>query len=80
MSDEDALDDTIRPRLDAAGADCTKIHGMKMVQELTDDGQVLNRGFSLATDVQRLEERIDEIGDVALVEIDPMLSEGARSA
>ena len=72
MSDEDALDDTIRPRLDAAGADCTKIHGMKMVQELTDDGQVLNRGFSLATDVQRLEERIDEIGDVALVEIDPI--------
>ena len=72
LSDEDSKADTIRPRLDAAGADCTKVHGMQMVQEITADGETLNRGFSLSTDIDRLATRVDEIGDVVLIEIDPI--------
>jgi len=72
LSDEDSKADTIRPRLDAAGADCTKVHGMQMVQEITEDGETHNRGFSLSTDIDRLATRVEEIGDVALIEIDPI--------
>lgn len=72
LSDEDSKADTIRPRLDAAGADCTKVHGMQMIQEITEDGETLNRGFSLSTDIDRLATRVDEIGDVVLIEIDPI--------
>ena len=72
LSDEDSKADTIRPRLDAAGADCTKVHGMQMVQEITEDGETHNRGFSLATDIDRLATRVEEIGDVVLIEIDPI--------
>lgn len=72
LSDEDSKADTIRPRLDAAGADCSKVHGMQMVQEITEDGEILNRGFSLSTDIERLATRVKEIGDVALIEIDPI--------
>lgn len=72
LSDEDSKADTIRPRLDAAGADCSMVHGMQMVQEITEDGETLNRGFSLAKDIDRLATRVEEIGDVALVVIDPI--------
>ena len=72
LSDEDAIADTIRPRLDAAGADCTKIHALKMVEEVTQDGELVNRGFNLARDIDQLSAEIEQIGDVALVEIDPV--------
>ncbi len=72
LSDEDAIADTIRPRLDAAGADCTKIHALQMVQEITEEGEVLNRGFSLATDVERLAALVEELDNVVLIEIDPI--------
>jgi len=72
LSDEDALDDTIKPRLEAAGADCNKIHALKMVREITDDGEIVNRAFSLAKDVERLADEIEKLGDCVLVTIDPI--------
>ncbi|MCH7820368.1 MAG: AAA family ATPase, partial [Proteobacteria bacterium] len=51
LSDEDAIADTIRPRLDAAGANCSKVHAIEMVQETTEDGETFNRSFNLASDV-----------------------------
>ncbi len=72
LSDEDALDDTIKPRLEAAGADCNKIHALKMVREMTDDGETVNRAFSLAKDVERLADEIERLGDCVLVTIDPI--------
>lgn len=72
LSDEDAVADTIRPRLDAAGANCSKIHALQMVQEITEDGETIKRGFSLATDIERLAVQVEKLGDVALIEIDPV--------
>jgi len=72
LSDEDALADTIRPRLDAAGADCSRVHALKMVQEIGENGELTLRSFSLSKDVERLGQKIEELGDVALVEIDPI--------
>ena len=72
LSDEDAIADTIRPRLDAAGADCSRVHALQMVQEITEEGETLNRGFNLATDVERLAAVVKRLGDVALIQIDPI--------
>ncbi len=72
LSDEDALDDTIRPRLDAADADCAKIHAIKMVQETTKDGEIVSRSFSLAKDIERLADVLEELGDCVLLVIDPI--------
>jgi hypothetical protein len=72
MSDEDSKADTIRPRLDAAGADCSRVHGLQMVQEVDAQGEISNRGFSLTSDIDRLAAKVKELGDVVLIEIDPV--------
>ncbi|MCZ6677603.1 MAG: AAA family ATPase [Candidatus Poribacteria bacterium] len=72
LSDEDAIADTIRPRLDAAGANCSKVHAIQMVQETTEDGETINRSFNLALDVERLAAVVEKLGDVALIQIDPV--------
>ena len=56
---EDALNDTIRPRLDAAGADISKIFALPDFADLS-----LDRG--------KLQAAVKEIGDVRLVVVDPI--------
>ena len=69
LSLEDGLGDTIRPRLDAAGADVRKIHAIPGVHEVDDSGE---RTFNITRDVFLLEELIDKLGDVRLVVVDPL--------
>jgi hypothetical protein len=64
---EDDPSDTVVPRLAAAGADLTCIVIISMVREAGKD-----RMFSLQTDLEMLRRKIDEIGDVVLVLIDPV--------
>jgi putative DNA primase/helicase len=68
---EDGADDTIIPRLIAAGADRERIHIVSAV--LQEDGKG-RRTFNLQADLALLEAKIREIGDVALVIIDPISS------
>jgi putative DNA primase/helicase len=68
---EDGADDTIVPRLIAAGADIERIHIVSAV--LLEDGKD-RRTFNLQADLALLEKKIREIGDVALVSIDPISS------
>jgi len=72
LSDEDSLADTIRPRLDAAGANCARIHALKVVEETTEDGEIVNRSFSLEKDIERLADVLEQLGDCVLVVIDPI--------
>jgi len=72
LSDEDAVADTIRPRLDAAGADCSKIHALTMVREIDEYGETTDRSFSLEKDIDRLAEVVEKLGDCALIQIDPI--------
>jgi putative DNA primase/helicase len=73
LSAEDDPADTIRPRLEAAGADVSKVHILKAVLDSYDSaGQEVHRAFNLKADIRRLEEALAEIGDVALVVIDPI--------
>lgn len=69
MSAEDDPGDTIGPRLQAAGADVSKIHHVVMVSEPSGEGK---RSFDLTKDIPLLKKRVDEIGDVKLIVIDPI--------
>jgi hypothetical protein len=72
LSSEDDPEDTLKPRMMAAGADPEKVHVIGMLRVVNGKGEVLERGIDLLKDVARLEETIDAIGDVALVIIDPI--------
>ncbi len=71
LSAEDDLADTIRPRLDAAGADVARIHALAAVHGRDQHGEY-RRGFDLSRDVARLEEVIAELGDCRLLVVDPI--------
>ncbi len=68
LSAEDGAEDTLVPRLIAAGADRSKIHILDAVRQTDGKGQ---RTFSLATDLRLLGEKIAELGDVQAVIVDP---------
>jgi hypothetical protein len=70
LSAEDGAEDTIKPRILAAGGDATKVHIITATKD--EDGKVSS--FTLQQDLQALEQMIDEIGDVVLVIIDPISS------
>jgi putative DNA primase/helicase len=64
---EDDARDTIKPRLIAAGADLNRIHFVNSAR-LDGKGKI----FSLVTDLPLLRKKIEEIGNVVLVIIDPI--------
>jgi hypothetical protein len=68
LTAEDTLNDTVIPRLLAAGADMERVKIVRMVR--AKDGS--KRMFSLLTDLPALERAMHEIGDVVLIVIDPM--------
>lgn len=70
---EDGLEDTIRPRLDFAGADVSKIISIEGTTTVDpDSGEDRQRGFSLVVDLPRLEEVVRELTDCRLIVIDPV--------
>jgi len=71
LSAEDDASDTIRPRLDAAGADVRAVHLISAVRQADGEGR---RTFNLQADLALLEDAIRRIGDVRLVVIDPVSS------
>jgi DNA replication protein DnaC len=70
LSSEDGVEDTILPRFLAAGGDPNKLHVITAAQDETNGV----RTFNLQADLQALETKIKEIGDVVLVIIDPISS------
>ena len=69
FSAEDDAEDTIRPRLEAAGADLERIF---ILDAVLDDTGARPRAFNLSIDLPRLGEMLLHIGDVALIVIDPI--------
>jgi len=66
---EDALDDTLKPRLILHGADCDRVFALRAVRD--PDGR--ERGFSLAKHLPELEAAIIR-HDITLIVIDPLSS------
>jgi putative DNA primase/helicase len=69
MSAEDGIEDTIVPRLMAAGANLDRVH---IVSSATKPDGTGRKTFSLKTDVDLLEATATEIGDVRLIIVDPI--------
>lgn len=67
LANEDDAARTIRPRLDAAGADISKVH---IVEGVAREGADVDM-FQLDLDIADLRERAMQIGDVKLIIIDP---------
>jgi putative DNA primase/helicase len=67
LSAEDAINDTIVPRLAAAGADLTRVYCLRCVRV---DGQ--SRSFNIQSNMDLIAKKVREVGDVALIIIDPV--------
>lgn len=72
LSAEDDPADTIRPRLDAAEADCRRIHILQAIRETDADGSPTQRMFSFKRDLGVLDELLPKIPDCRLLVIDPI--------
>jgi DNA polymerase len=72
LTAEDDPEDTVTPRLDAVGADSDHIEIVQMVADRDKDGRQRARMFSLAGDLALLRQKIDEVGNVVAILIDPI--------
>jgi hypothetical protein len=70
LASEDAIEDTIAPRLMAAGADLSRVFVIRSVLE----GNGKRRSFNLQADLARLEAEVGRRNNVRLVIIDPVSS------
>ncbi len=73
LSAEDGLADTIRPRLDAARADPSRVHALTEVTETREDGTTSTRPPSLPADLLIVEGIVKKHG-VVLVVIDVLMA------
>ena len=73
LSAEDDPADTIRPRLEAAGADLSRVFVLEAVLDSTiADSAHAPRHFNLKTDLGNLAEMLAQIGGASLIIIDPI--------
>lgn len=73
LNAEDDAVDTLRPRLEAAGADLARVHVIDgVIRGYTGAGDCQSGMFSLEEDLTALEAELTKIGDVAVVVIDPI--------
>ncbi|MDM8006090.1 MAG: AAA family ATPase [Phycisphaerae bacterium] len=73
LSAEDDIADTIRPRLDAAGADVAKVVAVQAIERIDPDSNESRRcPFLLGRDLPALERAVTGLGDCRLVIIDPI--------
>ena len=72
-SAEDDVADTIRPRLEAAGADLTKVHVLEGIQAYNPaTKKITKRHFSLQRDLPAIEATLTKLADVKVVILDPI--------
>jgi hypothetical protein len=73
LTSEDAPADTLVPRLAAADANLNRVEIVQMVHDCdVKDGRERQRMFSMANDLGLLRQKIEELGDVIAIEIDPV--------
>ena len=72
LTAEDGVADTIRPRLDAAGAEVSRIVALEAIRTVGNHGRQSARTFDLAKDLPALERTIQTVEGCRLVVIDPI--------
>lgn len=81
LSAEDDPEDTIGPRLEAAGAHRDRCHLLRASIDHDSDGNPIARSWDISTDVERLGKCADKLGDAKLIDIDPVSAYlGAKDA
>jgi KaiC/GvpD/RAD55 family RecA-like ATPase len=70
---EDGLSDTLRPRLEQAGADCRRVHIVESIL-LREKERRRSRTVSLTRDLAELERYCESLGERRLLVIDPISS------
>jgi len=76
---EDDPEDTIKPRLEATGADMERCYFLDHTRTFDGDGNPVRATFNLNRDVGKLEEMVDYVGNVSAVFIDPITAYSAGS-
>jgi hypothetical protein len=71
-SAEDDPADTIRPRLDVAGADVSRVHILEGMRVTLADNSTVERAFDLETGIPTLEDALARIPGVRLIIVDPI--------
>ncbi len=69
---EDGLADTLRPRMDAAGADLDKVYILEGKREYKPNGQEVNKLLDVTKDLDDLAWMVEQLGDVRLLIFDPI--------
>ena len=72
ISAEDDPADTIKPRLEAAGADCNRIHIVEAIRETVEEGESSQHMFSFKRDITALADLLSSLPNCSLVIIDPV--------
>jgi hypothetical protein len=72
LTGEDDAADTLVPRLKAAGADLDSVEIINMVRDRNQAGLPYERMFSLVDDLMLLRRKVEELGNVRAIEIDPV--------
>jgi hypothetical protein len=73
LNAEDAPDDTLRPRVEAAGANLQRVHFIEsVIVGYTASGAERRRSFCLEQDMEILDDSLSQLPNVALVVIDPI--------
>jgi DNA polymerase len=72
LTAEDDPEDTVIPRLKAAGAGLDDVEIISMVRDRDQAGRPCERMFSLADDLELLRRKVEEVGNVRAILIDPV--------
>jgi len=67
---EDGAGDTIRPRLDAAGADCRRVH---LISGPKPPGEEFASAVDLSLHINKLDQLLDRFPDAKLLIVDPIM-------
>ncbi|QEL20406.1 AAA family ATPase [Limnoglobus roseus] len=71
MNAEDSAADTLKPRLEACHADCTKVHTLTSARATLADGTTASKVLTLA-DVDQIGQALAAVPDARLLVIDPV--------
>jgi hypothetical protein len=72
VSCEDDANDTVAPRLIAAGADLSRVHRIKGVKVTLGDGSSGESLFNLERDLAKLQQALEKFPAIKLISIDPV--------
>ena len=72
LAGEDGKADTIRPRLDAHGANASKVFVIDVQQSQDNDGKVVERGIRLDVDIEDIDQFLTDHPDIRMWFIDPL--------